>query len=70
MRLSIGKSIKIKRILQDLTQTELGQILGCSKQFIHLIETGQSDIPKSMKPKLEKVFNLDVKIKEKKSEKV
>ena len=54
-----SKKLRKLRIDNDLTQTDLSQILGVSQQFISKIEKGKSKISNNIKVLLTKAFDKD-----------
>ena len=57
---TIGERIKYERQRLDLSQLELGKLVGVSKQCISGWETGRTTPDSITLNKIAKIFNLDV----------
>lgn len=55
----IGKKVRIFREKQNLTQTELGESVGISPQFISLLEKGERRASDSTLERLSKFLKID-----------
>ncbi len=54
----IGERIRELRKRKELSQDDLGALLGCGKVYIHYIETGKRKLKREMAEKLGSFFNL------------
>lgn len=57
---ALGQRIADLRQAQELTQTELGKLLGVSQQTINSFEKGRRCVPASALPELSRVLGVSV----------
>ena len=58
--MTIGESIKSKRIERDITQSELADMVGVSKTYIYLIENDKKTPSLKMIMKISRVLRYSV----------
>lgn len=56
----MNNKLKVLRAEQNLSQAELAQLVGVSRQTINAIETGKYDPSLPLAFKLAKLFNLSI----------
>lgn len=56
----IGEEIKEKRIKNKITQRDLGEIIGCGRSNIALIETGRQYPSIPLLKKIASILDLDL----------
>lgn len=55
-----GKNVKIERILKDLTQEKLAEIMGVSQNYIAYIECGKANMSLAKVLELAKFLDVDI----------
>lgn len=55
-----GKNVKIERIKQDLTQEQLGDIMGVGQAYIASIERGKENMSLAKVLELAQSLNVDI----------
>ncbi len=55
-----GKNVKIERIKQDLTQEQLGDIMGVGQAYIASIERGKENMSLAKVLELAQFLNVDI----------
>ena len=55
-----GKNVKIERILQDLTQEKLAEIMGVSQNYIANIECGKANMSLAKILELSQYLKIDI----------
>lgn len=56
-KLPIGKQLQIKRVIVEMTQTELAKELGIHRTTLSTIEKGTSELPEKLYEAVEKFLN-------------
>lgn len=54
----IGKKIKFLREKKDMTQQELGELIGADRQYINKVEKGKKNITLDYLDKITKALNV------------
>jgi len=60
--IKLSKDVRIFRLTKRLTQTELGDKVGVSKQYIYKLEQGKQSISASMLNKIYAALDLDLHV--------
>ncbi|MCD8052853.1 MAG: helix-turn-helix domain-containing protein [Lachnospiraceae bacterium] len=58
-RLEVGLRIRRERLIWDMTQEELSEVLGISANYLGQIERGNRELSRNMEERLCRLFNLN-----------
>lgn len=56
----LARNIKIRRVIKDLTQSQLAEMIGVHEKYIGVIESGKQNITLKTLNKIANVLDIDV----------